>query len=58
MDILWITAVLGVYNHEYVGIRMHARYATLCPGIRGISKHQNIKTPGSSSKTAGQNMGL
>ena len=41
MDILWITAVPGVYNPEYIGIRTHARHATLCPGIRGISKHQN-----------------
>ena len=28
-------------NPEYIGISTHARHATLCPGTRGISKHQN-----------------
>ena len=39
---------------RYIGIRTHARHATLCPGMG----FQNIKTPGSSAETAGQNMGL
>ena len=39
--IVIVTAVPGVYNPEYIGIRTHARHATLCPGNRGISKHQN-----------------
>ena len=51
---LWITAVPGVYNPEYIGIRTHARHCTLCPG----TGFQNINTPGSSAETAGQNIGL
>ena len=39
---------------ETIGIRTHARHSTLCPG----TGFQNIKTPGSSTETAGQNMGL
>ena len=49
---LWITAVPCVYNPEYIGIRTHAQHGTLCPGMG----FQNIKTPGNSAETAGQNI--
>ena len=39
-NLLWITAVLGVYNPEYIGIRTHVRHGTLCPDMG----FQNIKT--------------
>ena len=51
---VWITAVPGVHNPEYIGICMHVRHATWSPG----TGFQNIKTPGSSAENAGQNMGL
>ena len=51
---LYYKTRLILETRRYIGIRTPVRHATLCPGMG----FQNIKTPGSSAETAGQNMGL
>ena len=52
---MWITAVPCVYNPEYIGI---PRMRDTPPYVVAPVGFQDIKTPGSSAETAGQNMGL
>ena len=51
---LYYKTRLILETRRYIGICTPVRHATLCPGMG----FQNIKTPGSSAETAGQNMGL